>query len=119
MYRKNVRVRKSGHRSRLALEAAKSVRVCGEVRWKHLDRHCAPETGIDCPVDFTHAAGSHELDDLVMAEDTADHGSRTGIRDHLGGDFCRRRSYEFGGIFVGGDKRLDFGSKAVVGAADV
>ena len=69
--RRDVRMVERGQRTRLALESRNGIGVGRNPRRHDLDRHVASEAHITRPVDFPHAAGSEQRDDLVAADPRA------------------------------------------------
>jgi len=60
-----VGMRQSGNRPRLALEARPPIGISGEVIGKDFDRDRAMEAGVAGLVNFAHAPGANETEDLV------------------------------------------------------
>ena len=58
-------------RARLALESRDGIGVGRNARRHNLDRHVASEAHITRPVDFPHAAGPEQRDNLVSADTRA------------------------------------------------
>src|SRR5215472_10265018 len=69
--------RRSG--TRFPAKAFQCLRITGEVIGKELQSHKATEVGILGLVHHAHAATAKLLDDAVVRDDLADHGSRDGI----------------------------------------
>ena len=58
-------------RAALADESRPEIRVVGERVGQDLDRNSPPQTGVAGCVDFAHAAGPDEGDDLIRTEMSA------------------------------------------------
>ncbi len=76
--RRDVRVVERCQGTRLALESRDGIGVGRNPRRHELDRHVAPEAHITRPVDFPHAAGSEQRDNLVAADPRAGLQGQTG-----------------------------------------
>src|SRR5215469_10486609 len=57
-----------GEDFRFALEAGETVGIAGEGTGEEFDRHFAVELGIECAVDFAHAALANQTLDLIVPE---------------------------------------------------
>src|SRR5580704_1300723 len=74
--RANVRMVQCGSSSRLALETLKRFLVSGELVRKEFQRDLAAEANVLGFIDDTHTAATEFLDNAVMGDSLADHGSR-------------------------------------------
>ena len=59
-------------RSSFLLEAAQPIRISGETGRKNLDRNFAGETAIFGSIHFSHAASTHERENLIGSKSSAD-----------------------------------------------